>query len=662
MDATAAAAAAGCGGDELLLSLLESPQPKPAAVSAPGGGGAPGAAADRPSPTEETGAPTLADGDAFGHEDAMKEAVGATASLNGVGGGHEQQHGGAAAPAGGQDLFGDEMNHPYWQELMSNLEMDCDSLDFLSGMPMPSLPPLAAPEGGQMDFGGADGAGAVELPAHYHKQQSMPTTRKEADARRQQHQHAPQRISSEPALVSPYDFPDVFDGSALSVDDIRSYPGRAEHEMHGDPAMMMAMASAHGVAPAQQQELLEKTPRRNFTMERSLASSGGGGGGRQRRPQKLTWVQKQELYMRKHGMLTNYNGNTSLDNLTDISGINITDLDSPVFVSSDKVITPSRQRSAPPARGAGAGRAGAARGGGARGAKGGKVPGAPNDGFTGFVKSGVLASVALVDCGDGDAPTVNAIVRSNPDRAPAAARRAAGKSKKAAEAAEGGRAADALCLQVRGSSRAAGAAPLRPASPPLTPPPQHDQGVKYHGISRQKWSARWDAHVVDMKSDTTMYLGSFDAREKAARAHDVAFLKLNGPAVGDPGEMDSKLNFPASDYADLKGTRPRPRRTRPRRPLSSLTALTVRAGIADVSADAIMAALRRESEDGSAMKASKFRGVYRSDNGSEWEARLAHDSPLVPYRSAPPTAARAKRDERPKKGIHPLPAADRPAL
>ena len=83
---------------------------------------------------------------------------------------------------------------------------------------------------------------------------------------------------------------------------------------------------------------------------------------------------------------------------------------------------------------------------------------------------------------------------------------------------------------------------------------EQDDDVKYKGISRQKWSARWDSHVVDLKSNTTLYLGSFDAREKAARAHDVAFLKLNGPQITTPGEIDSKLNFPSSDYADLNGT------------------------------------------------------------------------------------------------------------
>lgn len=137
METAAAAAAAGCGGDELLLSLLESPkspQLKAAASGADIGGVSvpPAAAAKATEATrgvvsetkskDKTDAPTLVDEDSFGHEDAMKEAVGATASLNAVGdgGGIQQQdlHMAAidglvqsgAADGGDNELFGDEMN------------------------------------------------------------------------------------------------------------------------------------------------------------------------------------------------------------------------------------------------------------------------------------------------------------------------------------------------------------------------------------------------------------------------------------------------------------------------------------------------------------------------------------------------------------------------
>ena len=79
------------------------------------------------------------------------------------------------------------------------------------------------------------------------------------------------------------------------------------------------------------------------------------------------------------------------------------------------------------------------------------------------------------------------------------------------------------------------------------------QVISYNGISRQRWSARWDAHVVDLSKNVSLYLGSFDAREKAARAHDVAFLKINGENLA-PDVIESSLNFSASDYAELQGT------------------------------------------------------------------------------------------------------------
>ena len=74
-----------------------------------------------------------------------------------------------------------------------------------------------------------------------------------------------------------------------------------------------------------------------------------------------------------------------------------------------------------------------------------------------------------------------------------------------------------------------------------------------------------------------------------------------------------------------------------------LTYTLIITGISDVSADAFLAALRKESEDGSALKASKFRGVYRSDNGTEWEARIGHDSPLVPWRPSVTSSTSKKK-------------------
>ena len=67
----------------------------------------------------------------------------------------------------------------YWQELMSNFELECESLDFLSNLPSPSLPLLSPPDDHQMDFDGGDAnegypadesLGVVKFtaPSHYH--------------------------------------------------------------------------------------------------------------------------------------------------------------------------------------------------------------------------------------------------------------------------------------------------------------------------------------------------------------------------------------------------------------------------------------------------------------------------------------------------------------
>ena len=144
METAAAAAAAGCGGDELLLSLLESPK-SPQLKAAAGGadiGGVSGPPAAAAKATEargvvsetksKTDAPTLVDEDSFGHEDAMKEAVGATASLNAVGdgGGMQQQDlhmatidglvQSGAADGGDNELFGDEMNQVRYHQNNDN--------------------------------------------------------------------------------------------------------------------------------------------------------------------------------------------------------------------------------------------------------------------------------------------------------------------------------------------------------------------------------------------------------------------------------------------------------------------------------------------------------------------------------------------------------------
>ena len=48
--------------------------------------------------------------------------------------------------------------------------------------------------------------------------------------------------------------------------------------------------------------------------------------------------------------------------------------------------------------------------------------------------------------------------------------------------------------------------------------------VQYHGVTRQKWTARFEVHIADGASD--IYLGGFDSMEKAAKVHDLAAIFL----------------------------------------------------------------------------------------------------------------------------------------
>ena len=69
--------------------------------------------------------------------------------------------------------------------------------------------------------------------------------------------------------------------------------------------------------------------------------------------------------------------------------------------------------------------------------------------------------------------------------------------------------------------------------------------ASFKGVSRQKWMARWEAHVT-LSDNQKVFLGGFDSKEKAARVHDLATIKLLGRNV-----PDSQLNFPVTSYEGL---------------------------------------------------------------------------------------------------------------
>ncbi|KAL6658950.1 hypothetical protein ACP70R_002990 [Stipagrostis hirtigluma subsp. patula] len=73
---------------------------------------------------------------------------------------------------------------------------------------------------------------------------------------------------------------------------------------------------------------------------------------------------------------------------------------------------------------------------------------------------------------------------------------------------------------------------------------------RYHGVTRLKWSGKYEAHLWDNTSQVEgrkrkgkhVYLGSYVAEEHAARAHDMAALKYWGTGP------NTKLNFTIADY------------------------------------------------------------------------------------------------------------------
>ena len=157
-------------------------------------------------------------------------------------------------------------------------------------------------------------------------------------------------------------------------------------------------------------------------------------------------------------------------------------------------------------------------------------------------------------------------------------------------------------LPVWASARPPGAPPLIdsrgvPTWPmPPAPPSLAQSASLFKGVSRGPWSTRWDAHVL-MPGGESVYCGSFDSEERAARAHDVAQLNLLGVPAGQ-----QRCNFALNEYPGVEELE--------RMPVPDF-----------------LAALRASAVEGSERRYSKYRGVYRDRNAvkgniERWESRL----------------------------------------
>ncbi|KAI3726083.1 hypothetical protein L1987_65880 [Smallanthus sonchifolius] len=117
---------------------------------------------------------------------------------------------------------------------------------------------------------------------------------------------------------------------------------------------------------------------------------------------------------------------------------------------------------------------------------------------------------------------------------------------------------------------------------------------KYRGVSRHRWTGRFEAHLWDKLSWNVTQKkkgkqGAYDEEESAARAYDLAALKYWGPTTF--------TNFPVSNYE---------------KEIEIMQNLTK---------EEYLASLRRKSS-GFSRGVSKYRGVARHHHNGRWEARI----------------------------------------
>ncbi|KAL5759599.1 hypothetical protein ACOSP7_018119 [Xanthoceras sorbifolium] len=117
---------------------------------------------------------------------------------------------------------------------------------------------------------------------------------------------------------------------------------------------------------------------------------------------------------------------------------------------------------------------------------------------------------------------------------------------------------------------------------------------KFRGVSRHRWTGRYEAHLWDKGSWNPTQRkkgkqGAYDEEESAARAYDLAALKYWGTSTF--------TNFPVSDYE---------------KEIEIMKSVTK---------EEYLASLRRRSS-GFSRGVSKYRGVARHHHNGRWEARI----------------------------------------
>ncbi|XP_009342869.2 AP2-like ethylene-responsive transcription factor At1g16060 [Pyrus x bretschneideri] len=137
--------------------------------------------------------------------------------------------------------------------------------------------------------------------------------------------------------------------------------------------------------------------------------------------------------------------------------------------------------------------------------------------------------------------------------------------------------------------------PQKPAD--QTPATTMKRSSRFRGVSRHRWTGRFEAHLWDKlswnitqkKKGKQVYLGAYDEEESAARAYDLAALKYWGASTF--------TNFAISDYE---------------KEIEIMQSVTK---------EEYLASLRRKSS-GFSRGVSKYRGVARHHHNGRWEARI----------------------------------------
>nr|CAB3451269.1 unnamed protein product [Digitaria exilis] len=158
-------------------------------------------------------------------------------------------------------------------------------------------------------------------------------------------------------------------------------------------------------------------------------------------------------------------------------------------------------------------------------------------------------------------------------------------------------------------------------------------GKKFKGVRKRKWG-KWVSEIRLPNSREHIWLGSYDAPEKAARAFDAAFVCLRGP-----GAAGADLNFPDSPPPCRAGGRCS---SDPQEVQAAALSHANRAAVvitAQQAAAALMDADEGSSElllpwggpaadDAMAAGADEVVAPVRADGSIDWRPVMAHPPPL----------------------------------